>query len=83
MAYETRNNSGSAFKNNRKTQDSHADLTGEIMVDNKLYWLNIKVRKDRNGNDWHSVWVSEKKPREPSAEPVKQNPAPIDDGIPF
>ena len=83
MAYETRNNSGSAFKNNRKTQDTHPDMTGEIMVDNKLYWLNIKVRQDRNGNDWFSVWVSEKKPRENNAEPAKPNQTPIDDAIPF
>lgn len=83
MAYETRNNSGSAFKNNRKTQDTHPDMTGEIMVDNKLYWLNIKIRQDRNGNDWFSVWVNEKKPRDNAVEPAKPNQTPIDDAIPF
>lgn len=83
MAYETRNNSGSAFKNKRKTQDTHPDMTGEIMVDNKLYWLNIKIRQDRNGNDWFSVWVNEKKPIENNTEPAKPNQTPIDDAIPF
>lgn len=87
MAYELRNNSGTAFKNRRKEQDSHPDLTGEMMVDNKMYWLNVKIRKDRNGDDWHSIWLSEKKPRDnntaSSQQKTEASQTKIDDDIPF
>lgn len=80
MAYELRNNSGSMFKNSRKEKDTHADMTGEIMVDGKTYWLNGWRKIDKNGNPWYSVAVREKTPKQESSEAKS---APIDDDIPF
>lgn len=80
MAYEIRNNSGSMFKNTRKEKDTHADMSGEIMVDGKLYWLNGWRKIDKNGNPWYSVSVKEKGER-PQEGPTKA--APVDDDIPF
>jgi hypothetical protein len=88
MAYELRNNSGAAFKNRRKTEDNHPDFTGDIMVDNKVYWLNVKSRETKNGEQWMSVWISEKKNQtKPAIEQTSSKPAPqqidLDDSIPF
>ena len=55
MAYEQRDNSFSAFKNNRKEKDTHADLTGKGMVNGEMMWINIWKKKDKNGNTWLSI----------------------------
>jgi hypothetical protein len=48
MAYEAKPNSGSLFKNERKTSDKHPDYTGT--------W------KDENGKEWQfAAWVKEGK----------------------
>jgi hypothetical protein len=80
MAYETKNNSGSMFKNTRKERETHADMSGEIMVDGKLYWLNGWRKIDKNGNPWYSVSVRDKsaKPQE-----SKTQSTAVDDDIPF
>lgn len=46
MAYEQKPNSGSLFKNDKKTSDKHPDYTGK--------W------KDANGKEWQlAAWVKE------------------------
>lgn len=54
MAYELRDNSGSAFKNQKKDKDTHPDYSGEVKIDGKVYWLSTWVKKDKNGNHWFS-----------------------------
>ena len=80
MAYETRDNSGSMFKNTRKEKETHADMSGEIMVNGKLYWINGWRKVDKNGNPWYSMSVKEKGDRPKEA---GTKAAPIDDDIPF
>ena len=79
MAWETRDNSGSMFKNSRKANDKHADMTGEIMVDGKLYWVNGWRKVDKNNNPWYSLSVKPKEARQEE----QTKPAPVDDDIPF
>jgi hypothetical protein len=55
MAYEQRDNSFSAFKNDRKETDKHCDFTGKGMVNGESMWINIWKKKDKNGNTWLSV----------------------------
>lgn len=54
MAFELKDGSGSAFKNQKKASASHADYTGSAKIDGKEYWLNTWVKKDKNGNAWFS-----------------------------
>lgn len=55
MAYETRDNSGSLFNNNRKESDKHPDRTGSAMIDGVEYWVSGWVKQDRNGKPWLSM----------------------------
>lgn len=82
MAYEQRDNSGSMFKNNRKENEKHADMTGDIMVDGKLYWLNGWRKIDKNGNPWYSCSVRPKEARQGQSSQQQGRSVP-DDEIPF
>lgn len=68
------------FKNQRKEKDTHADMTGEVMIDGKVYWINGWRKIDKNGNPWYSVALKEKGERPQSSE---SKSAPVDDDIPF
>ena len=84
MAWETRENSGSMFKNTRKERETHADMTGEINVNGKLYWINGWRKVDRNGNPWLSLSVREKQPRgDVAPTPTGEVKDILDDDIPF
>jgi hypothetical protein len=82
MAYEIRNNSGSAFKNRSPRGDKPANLTGSGMVDNKEYWINVWIKQDKNGNDWFSFSFKEKQPRPPQHDGAGTVPE-LDDTMPF
>lgn len=62
--YQIRDQSGSAFKNQRKTSDSHADFTGEGLVNGQPVWINIWAKTDKNGNPWYSVSFKNKQPKQ-------------------
>lgn len=42
-------NRGVLFKNDRKEQDSHPDLSGKINVNGQEFWLSGWTKKDDNG----------------------------------
>lgn len=86
MAYEKRENSGSAFKNRKKAQESHADYTGECLIDGQEYWINTWVKKDKNGNPWFSHSFRKKQPRAEGQAPTKtqsKHDIELSDDIPF
>ena len=60
MAFELKPNCGSLFINQRKTQDTHPDMTGEINIDGKLYWLNGWSKITKDGKKWLSVSIKPK-----------------------
>jgi hypothetical protein len=49
MAYETRDNSGTLFRNERKEQPNHADYQGECMIDGQMYYMNAWLKEGKNG----------------------------------
>lgn len=49
MAYELKDGSGSLFKNDRKTADTHADYTGSLKIDGKEFWLNAWIKDGGKG----------------------------------
>lgn len=91
MAYEQKENSGSLFKNGKKTTDKHPDRTGSALIDGREYWVSGWVKQDKNGNPWMSLAFKPKEDkRTVTAEPGQHNqPArrslreDMDDEIPF
>ena len=77
-------NRGALFKNERKTEDTHADYTGTLDVGGKNYWLNAWLKTSKAGTKYLSVSV---KPKEAAAanKPKAQagGGAPYNDEIPF
>lgn len=82
MAYEQKDNTFSAFKNEKKTTDSHPTLTGSALIDGKQYWVDIWFNVDKNGNRYASGKV---KPKEDRAKEIREQAAVDfgDDEIPF
>jgi hypothetical protein len=49
MAYEQRDNSGSVFVNDRKTEEHHADRTGKAMIGGQMYFVDGFLKKTSDG----------------------------------
>ncbi len=77
MAYEQKPNTGSLFKNERKTQDTHADYNGSQLIccpkceKVSAYYQDAWINTDKNGKKYMSQKL---KPKEgqPSAVPAKR-----------
>lgn len=70
--YERKDNTFSAFKNKKKEEKTHADLTGEAMIDGKMYWVNIWKKTDKNGDTWLSGSIRPKDAK-PAAKPASKD----------
>lgn len=55
MAYEQKDNSGSLFKNQKKTTDNHPDRNGSCKIDGVEYWVSGWIKQDKNGQPWMSL----------------------------
>lgn len=49
MAYETRNNTGSVFPNDRKEKDSHPDHKGKALIDGQWFWVSAWEKSGSKG----------------------------------
>lgn len=92
MAYEQRENSGSLFKNDKKTEDKHPNARGSALIGGVEYWVSAWTKKDKNGNPWQSLAFSKKDEQKQEPE-QKKSPASsgkrdggaseMDDDLPF
>ena len=88
MAYEQKDNSGSLFKNKRKTEENHPDSTGSVKIDGKEYWLNGWTKTTKDGEKGVSLSLKPKEAQRP-APAYKPDPAAgtsfegMKDDIPF
>jgi hypothetical protein len=57
--YEDRRNAAACFRNQRKTEDWHADFLGVMVVeglrDGDKVWVRVNCRKTRRGDDYLTV----------------------------
>ena len=67
MAYEMKENSGSLFKNQKRTAETHAHATGSALIDGVEYWVNAWTKEGKSGK-WQSLQF---KPKEKQ---VAKNP---------
>ncbi len=63
--YEHKEGSGSMFWNTRKEKQNHPDWRGDIMVNGTLMEICSWIKQDKNGNDFLSIALSEKRPYTP------------------
>lgn len=58
MAYEMKAGQGSAFPNENKKEDWHADFRGRIMLpDGRTYWMDVTNKKTKDGKPWVAVKI--------------------------
>jgi lambda repressor-like predicted transcriptional regulator len=58
MAYEMRPGQGSAFKNDKKTEDWHPAYKGKVMLpDGSTHWLDITPKKTKAGETWVAIKI--------------------------
>lgn len=58
MAYEHKPGNGSAFKNEDKKEDWHADFRGDVMLpDGALHWLDVTPKTTQAGEVFYRVKI--------------------------
>lgn len=61
MAYEQKPGNGSAFKNDKKEKETHADWKGTYKDESgNDYWFNMWEKMDKNGNKYFSFSLKRK-----------------------
>lgn len=88
MAFEQKDNSGALFVNDKKDHEKSPDRNGSIRVAGIDYWLSGWLKVDKNGKQYLSLAVNEKKPRNEATAKVDKARAQADfekdpDPIPF
>lgn len=88
MAYEMKDNSGSLFKNDKRTTENHPHRKGRCMVGGVKYWVSAWSKPGSNGKqDYVSLSFTpceKQQPRQPPAT-QQEDPAPpfTEDDCPF
>ena len=86
MAYETKPNTGSLFKNDKKESDSHPDYKGTALIGGVEGWLDAWINTSNNGTKYMSLKF---KPKEQQNAPLNNKPDKfppaddLDDDVPF
>jgi hypothetical protein len=83
--YTPKEGSGSLFKNDRKTTETHPDYTGSIMVNGKEHWLSAWVKEGKKGKFFSVSIGKEKQPigfKAAGSDELPRNTI-EDDAVPF
>lgn len=55
MAYETKDNTGSLFRNNKRESDKHPEFNGSVRIDGHDMWVSAWVRETKTGQKYFSL----------------------------
>jgi len=66
--FELKNNSGTLFLNERKTETKHPDYTGKAVIFGKPCWVSAWIRTSKKGTRYISIAVVEPLPKPPKKE---------------
>jgi hypothetical protein len=85
VAFEQKPNTGSSFKNERKTTDQHPNMTGTALIDGVAYFMDTWTNVKADGSKYlsHKFKRKDKQNREPVVYISTPRPAATDDDIPF
>ena len=74
MAYEIKENSGSIFKNEHKTEDKHPNYKGKINVDGTIKEIALWLTESKDGTKkYFSVKIQDEYIKPETTEPEKHN----------
>ena len=78
--YELRDNSGTLFRNTRKTEDepTQPDYRGDAKINGQEFWMNAWVKQAKNGGKFMSFSFRIKRPPQEVSEQPDFN-----DEVPF
>lgn len=81
MAEFDNRNRGSSFKNDKKTEEKHPDLSGSINIEGVEYWLSSWKKVSKAGTPFwsHSVRPKQETTRQSSQPTAKAKAADFDD----
>lgn len=83
MAYEVRENSGSLFRNQKRTEENQPNATGRALIGGVMYWVSSWTKTQQSGDKWQSLSfkpVDEQKREPEKKETMKARPG-FDDGF--
>jgi hypothetical protein len=82
MGYEQRDNSGTLWKNDRKTTDAHPNAKGDALIDGVWYWVSAWTKRKQSGEPFQSLSFTRKDDATPKPQNKPAQPE-FNDEIPF
>lgn len=80
MAYDMKPGQGSAFPNEKKVEDWHADFRGKLMLpDGKTHWVDITNKKTKDGKPWVAIKIGNPVQQQGSVYSAAHQPFPPQD----
>jgi hypothetical protein len=72
MTEYSNENRGSLFKNDKKTEDRHPDMSGSINIDGTEYWISGWKKQSKAGTGFISLSVRLKEQVRQSSQPTSK-----------
>jgi hypothetical protein len=72
MADFDNTNRGSLFKNDKKTEEKHPDMSGSINIDGTEYWISGWKKQSKAGTGFISLSVRPKEQTRQSSQPTSK-----------
>lgn len=77
-------NRGSLFKNDKKTEEKHPDLSGSINIEGTEYWISGWSKVSKGGQKFLSLSVRQKQEQtRQSSQPTRSSKTEDDSDIPW
>jgi len=73
MTEYSNENRGSLFKNDKKTEDRHPDMSGSINIDGTEYWISGWKKQSKAGTGFISLSVRPKEQVRQSSQPTSKS----------
>jgi hypothetical protein len=83
--FETRDLTGTLWKNDRKTTDNHPNAKGDALIDGKWYWVSAWTKRKQDGTPFQSLSFTPKDdtPKQGAKDETPVKTPEFDDDIPF